>query len=133
MNSPAIGGESSLRAPIRSDRPGHAVERAVGELADEEPRRIDRAGRGRAALGNDFEAALDVVGLVAHQDDQPVTLDVSEALGLLRTGTMSIEGRLVDASNTTLYCELSADGVTAGCVYKPIRGERPRGPSGRSS
>jgi len=54
-----------------------------------------------------------------------VTLDVSEALELLRTGTMSIEGRLVDASNTTLYCELSGDGVTAACVYKPIRGERP--------
>ena len=54
-----------------------------------------------------------------------MTLDVSEALELLRAGTMSIEGRLVDASNTTLYCELSGDGVTAACVYKPIRGERP--------
>jgi uncharacterized repeat protein (TIGR03843 family) len=58
-------------------------------------------------------------------DDQPVTLDVSEAQELLRTGEMSIEGRLVDASNTTLYCSLSGDGVTAACVYKPVRGERP--------
>jgi len=58
-------------------------------------------------------------------DEQPVTLDLSEALELLRTGTMRIEGRLVDASNTTLYCELTGDGVTAGCVYKPVRGERP--------
>jgi hypothetical protein len=58
-------------------------------------------------------------------DDQPVTLDVSEALELLRTGAMSIEGRLVDASNTTLYCALTGDGVTAACVYKPVRGERP--------
>jgi uncharacterized repeat protein (TIGR03843 family) len=54
-----------------------------------------------------------------------VTLDVSEALDLLRTGEMSIEGRLVDASNTTLYCELSGDGVSTACVYKPVRGERP--------
>jgi len=58
-------------------------------------------------------------------DEQPVTLDLSEALELLRTGTMRIEGRLVDASNTTLYCELTADGLSAGCVYKPVRGERP--------
>jgi len=54
-----------------------------------------------------------------------VTLDVSEALDLLRTGEMTIEGRLVDASNTTLYCSLTGDGVTTACVYKPVRGERP--------
>jgi hypothetical protein len=54
-----------------------------------------------------------------------VTLDVLEALELLRGGEMSIEGRLVDASNTTLYCVLSGEGVTAACVYKPVRGERP--------
>ena len=58
-------------------------------------------------------------------DDQPATLDVSEALSLLRTGSLSIEGRLVDASNTTLYCSLTGDGVTTACVYKPVRGERP--------
>jgi hypothetical protein len=56
---------------------------------------------------------------------EPVALEVAEALDLLRTGRMSIEGRLVDASNTTLYCLLARDGLTAGCVYKPIRGERP--------
>ena len=58
-------------------------------------------------------------------DDQPATIDVAEALELLRTGRMSIEGRLVDASNTTLYCSLAGAGVTAACVYKPVRGERP--------
>jgi hypothetical protein len=58
-------------------------------------------------------------------DDQPVTLDVAEALDLLRTGSLSIEGRLVDASNTTLYCALEGDGITTACVYKPVRGERP--------
>ncbi|MBA2389806.1 MAG: SCO1664 family protein [Geodermatophilaceae bacterium] len=44
---------------------------------------------------------------------------------LLRTGTIEVEGRLVDASNATLYCSLTADGVQAACVYKPVMGERP--------
>ena len=58
-------------------------------------------------------------------EEKPATLDVDQALDLLRTGTIEIEGRLVDASNTTLYCSLACDGVTAACVYKPVRGERP--------
>lgn len=58
-------------------------------------------------------------------EEQRTTLDVAEALDLLRTGTLTIEGRLVDASNTTLYCALSRDGLTTACVYKPVRGERP--------
>jgi uncharacterized repeat protein (TIGR03843 family) len=62
---------------------------------------------------------------VGTPDEQRTTLDVAEALDLLRTGTLSIEGRLVDASNTTLYCALSRDGLTTACVYKPVRGERP--------
>jgi uncharacterized repeat protein (TIGR03843 family) len=62
---------------------------------------------------------------VATPEEQPVTLDVAEALDLLRTGSLSVEGRLVDASNTTLYCALSAGGITTACVYKPVRGERP--------
>ena len=53
------------------------------------------------------------------------TLDVASALELLRLGTLEVEGRLVDASNTTLFCSLSRDGLTAECVYKPVRGERP--------
>ncbi|MDX6287207.1 MAG: hypothetical protein QOG53_2692 [Frankiales bacterium] len=52
-------------------------------------------------------------------------IDVSEALHLLREGTLSVEGRLVDASNATLFCEVSLDEVAAACVYKPIAGERP--------
>nr|MDT0657533.1 SCO1664 family protein [Micromonospora sp. DSM 115978] len=53
------------------------------------------------------------------------TLDESDALRLLRGGEFELEGRLVDASNTTLRGLLTLDGVTARCVYKPIRGERP--------
>jgi uncharacterized repeat protein (TIGR03843 family) len=44
---------------------------------------------------------------------------------LLRSGRIEISGRLVDASNATLFGEISLDGISAQCVYKPVRGERP--------
>jgi uncharacterized repeat protein (TIGR03843 family) len=47
------------------------------------------------------------------------------SLDLLATGELDVQGRLVDASNATLYCTVSADGAEAACVYKPIAGERP--------
>jgi uncharacterized repeat protein (TIGR03843 family) len=49
----------------------------------------------------------------------------AEALELLAHGEIEIEGRLVDASNTTLRAEITLAGVTRRCVYKPVRGERP--------
>jgi uncharacterized repeat protein (TIGR03843 family) len=52
-----------------------------------------------------------------------VTLD--EALHLLRNGEISIEGRVIDASNATFYCAVTAEGRSAACVYKPVAGERP--------
>lgn len=52
-------------------------------------------------------------------------LDPVVALELLREGQLTVEGRLVDASNVTLYCSVTADGRTAACVYKPVAGERP--------
>ncbi len=52
-----------------------------------------------------------------------MTIDHTEALELLRTGSIEIVGRLTEASNATLYCELGTGGPNA--VYKPIRGERP--------
>ncbi|MFC7550043.1 SCO1664 family protein [Plantactinospora sp. GCM10030261] len=57
-------------------------------------------------------------------DLRPV-LDEETALRLLRNGAFEIEGRLVDASNTTLRGILTLDGLTARCVYKPVAGERP--------
>ncbi|MEJ3748778.1 SCO1664 family protein [Actinomycetes bacterium KLBMP 9797] len=57
-------------------------------------------------------------------DIQP-ELDESDAIRLLEHGAFEIEGRLVDASNTTLRAFLTLDGVTARCVYKPVGGERP--------
>jgi len=52
-------------------------------------------------------------------------LPVDEAMALLEHGELSVEGRLVVASNATLYCSVCLDGVTAACVYKPVAGERP--------
>lgn len=43
---------------------------------------------------------------------------------LLTRGRIEIEGRLVDASNATLYCEISGGDAVAHCVYKPVSGER---------
>ncbi|WP_305789038.1 SCO1664 family protein [Symbioplanes lichenis] len=48
-----------------------------------------------------------------------------QALELLSRGSLELEGRLVDASNTTLRAEITLDGLTRRCVYKPVRGERP--------
>jgi uncharacterized repeat protein (TIGR03843 family) len=48
-----------------------------------------------------------------------------EALELLERGTLKVEGRLVDASNATLFCTIKSHGAVANCVYKPIAGERP--------
>jgi uncharacterized repeat protein (TIGR03843 family) len=57
--------------------------------------------------------------------NQPTVLALSEALRLLRDGTLDVEGRLYDASNATLFCTVTLDGVSASCVHKPVAGERP--------
>jgi len=49
----------------------------------------------------------------------------ADALALLTRGRMDLEGRLVEASNTTLRAEITLDGLTRRCVYKPVQGERP--------
>jgi uncharacterized repeat protein (TIGR03843 family) len=48
-----------------------------------------------------------------------------DALELLERGTLEVEGRLVDASNATLFCTIKGGGAEAACVYKPVAGERP--------
>jgi uncharacterized repeat protein (TIGR03843 family) len=55
----------------------------------------------------------------------PGPADRQAALALLRDGEIEVEGRLIDASNATLFCAISTDKAIAQCVYKPIRGERP--------
>jgi len=51
--------------------------------------------------------------------------DVETAEALLWRGRLEVQGRLVSASNATLYCSMEWDGLTAACVYKPVAGERP--------
>ncbi|MGN6473848.1 MAG: SCO1664 family protein [Mycobacteriales bacterium] len=53
------------------------------------------------------------------------SFDTDDVLRLLRDGELEIEGRLIDASNATLFCTVSLDGQSVACVYKPIAGERP--------
>ncbi len=52
-------------------------------------------------------------------------LPPDQALRLLIDGEIELEGRLRDASNTTLRAFVTLDDVSARCVYKPISGERP--------
>jgi uncharacterized repeat protein (TIGR03843 family) len=60
---------------------------------------------------------------VAWESDLPE--GEREALELLTRGALTVEGRLVDASNATLFCTVRSHGAVANCVYKPVAGERP--------
>jgi hypothetical protein len=46
-------------------------------------------------------------------------------LELLNTGAITVTGRLVDASNATLFASIESDKAQGQCIYKPIAGERP--------
>ena len=48
-----------------------------------------------------------------------------DLLEVLAHGELTVEGRLVDASNATLLALAVLDGVEIACVYKPTAGERP--------
>ena len=97
------------------------------------------SARGRTVTAS---AMLEQKRSVPDDDDgERATLD------LLASGKLEIEGRLVDASNATLYCTIRTSGRTpevpktpktpksakavgnsggqVACVYKPIAGERP--------
>lgn len=67
----------------------------------------------------DERAGDSAPGVVQHGLTEP------EVLGLLEHGELTVLGRLADASNATMYCQISAAGTTAACVYKPVAGERP--------
>jgi uncharacterized repeat protein (TIGR03843 family) len=63
--------------------------------------------------------------------EQPVVPELrapagdAEALLLLREGTIDVEGRMLDASNVTLFGTIRCGDVVGECVYKPVAGERP--------
>ena len=44
---------------------------------------------------------------------------------ILSNGELRVTGRLVDASNATLYATASFENTSIVCIYKPIAGERP--------
>ncbi len=58
-------------------------------------------------------------------------IDIATALRLLSDGELEIVGRLLSASNLTLFCRVTIpEGPQGGplvgtCIYKPVRGEAP--------
>lgn len=48
-----------------------------------------------------------------------------DKLQTLTSGDLQVTGRLVDASNATLYATAILGSHEIGCIYKPIAGERP--------
>ena len=48
-----------------------------------------------------------------------------DKLARLQQGTLRVTGRLIDASNATLYGIAELDDAEMVCIYKPIAGERP--------
>jgi len=46
-------------------------------------------------------------------------------LQTLSKGELHVTGRLVDASNATLYATATLEDQAIVCIYKPIAGERP--------
>ena len=102
---------SAASRPRRAQRrgPGKPAAVPVPALSD------DGARSGQEAAGREADGA--------RRDD-------STALTLLASGKLDVKGRLVDASNATLYCTVTAASssgqqIEAACVYKPVAGERP--------
>ncbi|MBK9740124.1 MAG: SCO1664 family protein [Actinobacteria bacterium] len=53
-------------------------------------------------------------------------LAADDLVALLSEGELTVEGRIVEASNATLRCSVAVpDGRLLACVYKPVAGERP--------
>jgi len=50
---------------------------------------------------------------------------MSTVIDHLLSGTLEVTGRLVDASNATLYAECTLNDEKMAVIYKPIAGERP--------
>ncbi|MGY4392891.1 putative repeat protein (TIGR03843 family) [Streptomyces sp. TE12347] len=51
--------------------------------------------------------------------------DTGELEELLAKGELTVIGRIREASNAVLLCSVTYGGVSADCVYKPVKGERP--------
>ncbi|WKD35471.1 SCO1664 family protein [Streptomyces xanthophaeus] len=56
----------------------------------------------------------------------PGVTDTGEKMEeLLAKGELTVIGRIREASNAVLLCSVTYGGVSADCVYKPVKGERP--------
>jgi uncharacterized repeat protein (TIGR03843 family) len=73
----------------------------------------------------DSAASRQAGGEPGEDPGSATELTEEAALALLSDGELDIQGRLVDASNATLYCLVRRDDWQAACVYKPVAGERP--------
>ena len=82
-----------------------------------------------ATVAGMTQQEMEAAALAGRQVSGP--LDRATALRLLRDGDLTVVGRLMTASNATFFCIVAGPGtdperpITASCVYKPIRGERP--------
>ena len=87
---------------------------------------------------NEQPRSLAQVGYLAHSVEYqlirmatyvrgPMVTDDNRAelLAALEYGDLKVTGRLVDASNATLFGEITVGEVSLNCIYKPVTGERP--------
>ncbi|MGD0687237.1 MAG: hypothetical protein ABSA03_19220, partial [Streptosporangiaceae bacterium] len=102
--------------------PGRRAQRA--RPAD--PRRAAGAGAAGAGAAGAGAAGAGAAGAGSAGSAARAAAAAEEAdLDLLSRGALEIEGRLMAASNATLYCRVSLGERQAACVYKPVAGERP--------
>jgi len=50
---------------------------------------------------------------------------IDDNYAILMNGDLAVTGRLIDASNATLYATATHGNYSVVCIYKPIAGERP--------
>ncbi|MFE5811247.1 SCO1664 family protein [Streptomyces sp. NBC_01232] len=55
----------------------------------------------------------------------PGVTDTGELEELLAKGELTVVGRIREASNAVLLCSVTHGDLSADCVYKPVKGERP--------
>jgi uncharacterized repeat protein (TIGR03843 family) len=61
----------------------------------------------------------------AGDGSDPDPWDRQRVLRLLREGELTVTGRMLAASNTTLRASVTLEDARLDCVYKPVAGERP--------
>jgi uncharacterized repeat protein (TIGR03843 family) len=108
-NQPEGRQSEGRQAPKRQPAKRQPARRPAGGAARGRPPG-EETGPAAAAPGEDAATA-------ARQE--------ASALALLTEGSLEVEGRLMVASNATLYCTIKHGGTVAACVYKPVAGERP--------